>query len=258
MTKFNRFSRAGLLLTLVASFFAPAARSQIFVSDVLSRSIRQYTTSGSGSVFATGLQGPAGLAFDGSGHLYVAEGNANAVTRFPTVPTPGASETGTPLPNLSLSNPVGLAFDGAGYLYIANFNNNTVTRYSTSDGTSSVFVSASAGLRQPFGLAVSGGFLYVANSSSHTITQFALSDGTTPINFAGVAGTTGHGLNTPWGLAISGGYLYVANNGDATITKFLLPAGGANPIPFGSAGLSIPEGLAFDSGGDLFVANSGN
>jgi DNA-binding beta-propeller fold protein YncE len=45
--------------------------------------IQQFTPTGVGSVFAdTGLSGPAGLAFDSAGNLYVANSNNGTIEKF--------------------------------------------------------------------------------------------------------------------------------------------------------------------------------
>lgn len=69
------------------------------------------------------------------------------------------------------------------------------------------------------------------------------------------------GLSTPKGLAIRAGFLYVANSSASpnhTILKF--PTSGGSSAVFANSGLDGdygegPYGLAFDSAGDLYVAN---
>lgn len=68
------------LTALLGAFLALSARttqaaSTLYVADIGDDKITQFTSGGVGSVFAsTGLNNPYGLAFDGAGNLYVANG----------------------------------------------------------------------------------------------------------------------------------------------------------------------------------------
>ncbi len=75
--------------------------------------------------FASGLSGPAGLAFDAAGDLYVANLTGNTISEFSST---GASK-GTFASGLDL--PVGLAFDAAGDLYVANSGTNSIIEFSS-------------------------------------------------------------------------------------------------------------------------------
>jgi hypothetical protein len=96
--------------------------------------------------FATNLNNPWGLAFDGSGNLYASSSSDELVYRF----TPGGYRSifsyGIPL----LSDPRGIAFDSGGKLYVANAGNGTIVKI-TSGGTGSVFAS---GLSGPTSIAI--------------------------------------------------------------------------------------------------------
>jgi NHL repeat len=50
-----------------------AHAQNLFVSDNVSGTIYEYTPDGMRSTFATGLAGPAGLAFNNNGNLFVAD-----------------------------------------------------------------------------------------------------------------------------------------------------------------------------------------
>ena len=62
-------------------------------------------TSGDGALFAARLDSPRGLAFDGHGHLYVADGNAGRVLRF-VAPAP---PTLTGVPRFTNRTPLGIS-----------------------------------------------------------------------------------------------------------------------------------------------------
>jgi uncharacterized protein (TIGR03437 family) len=95
-------------------------------------------------------------------------------------------------------------------------------------------------------------------------------------NYVNVLGTGNSGLNTPFGLAVdpATGNLYVADSGDNRILRF--PSPFANPGNYtpdavlgqasfssfaagvSSSALNKPEAVAFDSAGNLWVADTGN
>jgi sugar lactone lactonase YvrE len=192
------------------------------------------------------------------GNLYVANVNLNNGNSTIEKYTSGG---GSLFANPGVA-PAGLAFDSAGNLYVANDDTiNTIGKY-TPDGGGSVF--ANAGLNVPEGLAFdSAGNLYVANLFGNSIVKY------TPGGVGSIFASTG--LSDPTGLAFdSAGNLYVANVGNSTIEKFT--PGGVGSVfasnEFGSIGvgsgtpiimdLSNPEGVAFDSAGNLYAANAGN
>ena len=97
-----------------------------------------------------------------------------------------------------LNCPWGLAFDRDDNLYVVNSGtngnlSNTILKFGT-NGTSSVFATATNGLSGPRGLAfASAGNLYVANSSTGTILRF------TP---DGASSVFASGLSSPTSIAI--------------------------------------------------------
>ena len=142
----------------------------------------------------TGLDGPNGLALDGSGFIYVANEDGFTVTIYlpiafgfvgnvPPAVTISGADTG-------ISRPHALVVDGAGNLYVTNGNANSVTIYAAADiaaaitaGINSILadvipapvdlapeatiVGAATGLNNPNGIAFddSGNF-YVTNNLS--------------------------------------------------------------------------------------------
>jgi secreted PhoX family phosphatase len=194
---------------------------------------------------------PNGMAFDASGNLYVANFSSNSITEF--------TSTGPKVFATGLDMPAGIAFDKYGDLYVANNGNGTIMEINPA-GVSKVYA---AGLSNANGLAFdASGNLYVAAndsikvvSPSGTISTFASPDG-------------GYdNLNNPIGLAFdSSGNLYVANQNINTIEKFspsgvgtVFASNGSDPgNPANPDGLHNPAGIAFDSSGDLFVANYGH
>lgn len=105
--------------------------------------------------------------------------------------------------------------------------------------------------------------MFVSNLYGSTISRFA---GNGLGKFSTAATSLSGGLSYPAGLAFDArGNLFVADSAGAdSITKFALTSGvGTTPATFGTgsvvltgAGLNCPTGLAFDSLGNLFVANA--
>ena len=230
------------------------------------------------------LAGPAGLAIDSSGNLYVAEGGNSRISVFNTA---GPSftrafgwgvDTGSPQFETcttastcesgrfgdgagQLSLPFGIALDGAGGLYVAEQLNNRI----------SVFDTAGPSFTRAFGWDVDGGVGFETCTTASTC-QIG--------NSGGGAGQ----LDTPFGVALDGvGSLYVGdafnnrisvfNTAGPSFTRafgFGVDTGGpvfetcttASICQAGSAGgdagqLNAPSGVALN-GGSLYVAEQGN
>jgi len=222
--------------------------------------IEKYTTAGisgvntdAGSFGSTSdVSGPNGIAFDKSGNMYVANSSGNTITEF------SANGTYIGVFASGLNSPAGLAFDQYGNLYVANNGNGTVDVITPSKSLS-LFAS---GLGGPDGLAFGpNGDLYVANGSGDTIEQVTPAKVVT--TYASADGGYDN-INDPMGLAFdSAGNLYIANfnlNDVEKITPGLVQSvflsNGSNyNDPTNSEGPWNPVGLAFDSSGDLYVAN---
>src|SRR5215813_879173 len=86
---------------------APAAVGDLYEADFSSKTVFKFTPAGTKSTFVSGLNGPYGLAFDGSGNLLVADQASNTIFKF--TPAGGKSTFVS-----GLSGPVGLAFDSSG------------------------------------------------------------------------------------------------------------------------------------------------
>src|SRR5438067_3111937 len=183
--------------------------------------------------------------------------------------------------------PYATAVDGAGNVYVADTYNYTVRKITpagvvttlaglagedgSADGTGSY-----ARFSYLFGIAVDGaGNVYVTDFSN-TIRKITSAGVVTTL--AGTPGVYGSADGTgsaaqfwqPWGIAVdSAGVVYVADQGNSTIRK-ITPAGVVTTIAgaagvFGSADgsgsaarFNAPGGIAVDSSGNLYVADTGN
>lgn len=204
--------------------------------------------------------------------------------------TAGFSGDGGMAVNAALADVTSLALDGAGNLYIADRGNRRVRKV-TADGIIATIAgtgisgfsgdggpATSAQLNTPASIMFAAGNLYIADSSNQGIRRVG-SDGTiTTIAGNGVKGFSGDGgpatsasLATPLGMAMdSFGNLYIAD-GDNNRVRRISPGGVITTVagngvgqfagdlgPAVSASLNIPEDVAVDTAGNLFVADAGN
>jgi len=137
-------------------------------------------------------------------------------------------------------------------------------------------IGGSAGFNEPQGIAIdSFGNLYVADSASHTIRKITPNGVVTTI--AGLAQISGNNDGTgssarfsqPQSVTVdSSGNIYVADGGNNSIRKITpngvvttLAGGGANGTADGTgsaAGFRLPNGVAVDNEGNVYVTDYGN
>jgi sugar lactone lactonase YvrE len=224
----------GIILFLACESFAHA--DNVYVSDSTDGTILQFNSSGGGSVFASGLNQPAGLAFANNGDLYVADSGNGTILRF----NAGGNES---IFASGLNNPTGLAVDGSGNLYVANAGAGTILQFN-SNGNGSVFAS---GLNRLSDLAFdNAGNLYA--STPHNILAF---------DSGGNQSTIFSSLNYMGGIAFAGaGDLYASLQNAGSVVR--LSGGVASKgIAFADPLHTAPTDLAFDSSGNLYVAFGG-
>ncbi len=235
---------------------------------------------------SNGLSVPLGLAFDASGDLWVTNEEADDLVEY----TPDQLESGSPSPRVTVSGssggfdwPLGDAFDSSGDLWVANYSTNSLVEFAPrqlttgSPAPTAVISSDTSGtsgtsdsLDGPDGLAFdASGDLWVANydevTGANSLVEFAPSQLTTgsPAPTAVISSDTSGSLDEPEGLAFdSSGDLWVANYSGNSLVEFAprqLATGSPAPTAVissdTSGSLDEPEGLAFDSSGDLWVAN---
>ncbi len=183
-----------------------------------------------GPATAAALSDAEGVAVDSSGDVFIADANDHRIRKIApdgTISTvagdgfPGFSGDGGPASAARLNTPYGVTVDSAGDLYIADLGNNRV-REIAADGTITT-VSGTETFLAPRNVALDAkGNLYVSEFGGHRVRCVSTSGTITTIAGTGTAGFSGDG-------------------GPAT-----------------AAELNYPAGLAFDSAGNLYIADSSN
>jgi len=243
------------------------------------------------------LSGPAGIAIDAAGNLYIADFN-NARVRMvsngiiSTVAGSGVSGyagDGGPATGAQLNGPNDIAVDKAGNLYVADFYNQAIRQ--VANGTITTFAgnggfgyagdgghATDALLGGPAGIALDpGGNLFIAEAYNSTVRRVTNGIITT-VAGRGVAGFGGDNgpatrasLNEPTGVTVSAsGNLYIADYGNHRIR--MVPAAGGNittvagngtvsfsgdNLPVDRAGLGTPQRVVTDSDGNLYLTDTG-
>ena len=211
----------------------------VYVADYFNKRIQKWATGATTGTTVFTITGSLSQIFsvfvDSNGDIYYSI-NDNAVWKY-TVSTSthtkvaggvmiGGSTAGNGQSNSQLNAPTDIHIDSSGNIYVADRNSDRVMKW-TSGGTSGVKVAgsgqqgSSAGLlNDPSGIAFdSSGNLYVADSNNHRIQKFA-----------------GNSVTNTSGTVVAGG------NGQGS---------GANQFNY-------PTGIAFDSFGNLYVADQYN
>ena len=206
----------------------------------------------------------------------------------------GFSGDGGAATNAELYWPCGVAVDTSGNLFIADTRNNCIRKVGNNgiiatvagNGTSGYSgdggAATNAELNEPFGLAVdSFSNLFIADEGNSRIRKVGINGTITTVAGNGTDGYSGDGgaatnaeLNTPEGVAVdSFGNLFIADEGNsrirevepngiiATVAGISMPNQGGYNGDGGAATntlLSFPYGVAVDSFGNLFIADSFN
>ena len=230
------------------------------------------------------LNNPTNVAVDSSGNLYIADSDNNRIRKVDTSGTittfAGTGESsfsgdGGMATSARLARPGAVAVDGSGNLYIADSDNNRVRRVDSQG----IITTVVTGVHSPRGMALdSSGNLYIAESHGHRIRRVDAMGIITTIAGTGASGFSGDGgpaiearLRLPGDVAVDGlGNLYIADSFNqrirrvdtsGTITTIAgigsgIDSGGTGPAT--EAALRIPGGVAVDSSGNVYIADTVN
>lgn len=256
------------------------------ISTLAGTGKRDYGGDG-GPASAAGLDTPSGVAVDGAGVIYVSDTGNHAIRaitpdgvidKFAGMNRAGFGGDGSFAENAYISSPTGLAFDRAGFLYFIDSGNNRIRRVSPSDimstyaGTGTRGAGGDGGLAKTANMSVQGIWvdsnndLYIADGSNNRVRRVTAADGI--IDTIG-----GNGLSnySPRALAISGDKLYFSDSDSQRVHLFnvaigdlSLFAGDGQSTYAGdgsaatSASLRGPRGIALDTSGRMYIADSSN
>jgi trimeric autotransporter adhesin len=249
-----------------------------------------------GPASSSQLKNPSSVAIDSNGNILVSDnGNqrireistSGIITTIAGNGSSGFSGDGGQASSAQLYNPVGIAPDSAGNLFIGDNSNNRIRKVDSSGiittvaGNGSLGYSGDGGpatsakINQPTGVSVdSTGNLFIADYGNGRIRKVSLTGIITTVAGNGTSGYSGDGgqatsaVITANGVMVdSAGSLYIA--GPARIRKvssgIITTMAGNGSQGYGgdggqatSAQINSAKGVAIDSTGNLFIADSGN
>jgi uncharacterized protein (TIGR03437 family) len=254
----------GLVHTVASNLNRPAgvaldAIGNVYIADTLNHRIRR--------VSATGV-------------MTTVVGNGQA----------GFSGDGGPATSAQLNNPRGVAVDALGNIYVSDFLNNRIRKVDGSGTISTVAGSGQAGfsgdggpatdaqLGHPWGIAIDTmGSLYVADFGNARIRKIDAAGTITTIAGGGNSGFGDGGsamsaqVNNPWDVTVdAGGNIFIADSNNLRVRKvtpdgiITTIAGNGSADFFGDGGpatsaqLRVPDAVAVDVAGNIYVADTAN
>ena len=227
---------------------------------------------------------------DSENHRIRKVDSAGKIITFAGTGDYGRSGDGGQAVDAKLGRPTGVAVDSDGNVYIADLSNHRIRKVDTTEEITTIAESPPPGrpggrpavqLSEPTGVAVDeAGNVYIADRENHRIHKVDSAGGIiTTFAGTGVRGDDGDGgdadkaqLNLPYGVAVDeAGNVYIADSGNHRIRK--VDSAGMIITTFAGTGvrgddgdgelavnatLNLPYGVAVDSDGNVYIADSFN
>lgn len=249
------------------------------------------STGDGGAATAAQLNAPRGVAVDSAGNVYIAEFAGHRIRKITVATgiittlagtgTGGFTGDGGPATAAQIRSPNDVVLDSVGNIYFATTNgDDRIRKVTVATGNISTLAGGGGEFTNPAGIALDGaGDIYVADFSNHRVRKVTVATGVVTTIAGTTAGFSGDGglataaqLNNPWAVALdSTGNLYITEQGSQRIRKITIATGIITTVAgtgvAGSAGdgasaaaaqLSSPNGIAFDSVGNYYVASFGS
>ncbi len=240
----------------------------------------------SGNLYITDLDNQVVRKVNSGGTISTVAGNYSAGFGF--------SGDGGPAASAQFTQPFAVVTDPTGKLYISDSYNNRIRVVDTSGNVNTIAGTGSpgvgsfsgdggpavnAGLYKPYGITIdSAGNLYFADSANQRIRKIDTNGIITTVAGNGTAGFAGDGgpaikaeMFRPWDVKVdSAGDLFIVDYDNNRI-RVVTPDGIINTVAGGfgqgysgdggsatAAKLNFPTGIALDSNGNIYIADSGN
>jgi hypothetical protein len=217
----------------------------LFVADgssgVLTYNPKTPNASPNGSI-TTGVDGPAGVAVDKHGTLYVTNEGNGTVTVYPK----GHSSPSLTISS-GLSSPYGIAVDSQGNVFVSNLGTNNITAYAAGSSSPYETIGFNA-YGQAVGVGVDGkDNVWVACDTSNSV--YMILAGTTTVQNANLGSLAG-----PIGVSFGqNDVIYVSNFSTTKVNVYTY--GTTTPSATISSGLTGPTLNGVTSIGSFFQAN---
>ena len=232
------------------------------------------------------LNQPAGVLADGKGNVYISDSSNNTVrvvtggiiNEFAGQYFPGNTGDNGYAMNALLHYPTSITEDQAGNVYVLDQNNNRVRRVNPNGIITDFAGSGVGGGAGDQGIATGASIqaraiamdsqnnLYIADGTNNRIREVTASNGV-------ISTIAGNGLSTitPRGIVMKGTVIYFSDTAANRVRSVDLSTGNTTLIAgtgtgqFGGDGgtavqaaLNAPRGLAMDSSGNLYIADTAN
>ncbi len=227
---------------------------------------------------------------DDSGHRIRKVAPNGVITTVAGTGVAGFTGDGGPATAARLNLPSQAVVDSAGNLYISDYSNHRIRKVTAATGVITTIAgdgtagpggdggdAIAARLNQPDGLAIGkDGNLYIADSANNRVRKVTLADGKiSTVAGNGMSGATGDGgpaTSAPLGAPIdvafdSAGDLYIALSSSNKVRKVTMSTGIISSVAGSglstssgdggqatAAGIGSPNGVAFDTAGNLYIA----